>query len=178
MYVSYTATRQHFDDVIMTYLNTVHCGASASELCGVLVLHRHHNSYTHVIYSMFSMYMCTTKRKLNLSFVQIYAAAIRVELPALSLSLRFINLSSLCSAVLWECRSSRKVWQWLVQVEVMENAVQLCNCLIGAVLVGVNTPWLSTLQLRKYDSCFVTRFGIKRYVHTKITVITVIYIAR
>ena len=37
--------------------------------------------------------------KENVRFIQIHAAAVRVERPALSLSLRFINLSCLWSAV-------------------------------------------------------------------------------
>ena len=71
----------------------MHCGASVSELCGVLVLHRQHNRYC--TFAILDVYM---HNKENLSFI-IHAAAVNIEHPALFFSLRFIKLSCLYSTV-------------------------------------------------------------------------------
>ena len=61
--------------------------------------------YWHCIGSITTMHnilhVCNAyvHNKKNLKFVQIHAVAVRVERPTLSLSLCFVNLSCLCSAV-------------------------------------------------------------------------------
>ena len=61
------------------------------------MLHRQHNSYAQYTACLQCIYM---HNKENLRFIQIHAAAVRIVCPALSLSLHFVKLSCLCSAVL------------------------------------------------------------------------------